>query len=86
MDSTAKWLVKVAGEEVERLLDALPDGLRQRARGVTVVMDPWPSDALVAEGWEVLGSPSITRPELSVLPEEVAVAEFLALASSVKAL
>jgi predicted Zn-dependent protease with MMP-like domain len=52
MDATAKWLIKVAGEEVEGLVAVLPCGLRERARFVTVVMDPWPSDALVADGWE----------------------------------
>ncbi len=52
MDATAKWLVKVAREEVESLMKALPDGLRGRAEGVTLVLDPWPSEALVAEGWD----------------------------------
>jgi predicted Zn-dependent protease with MMP-like domain len=52
MDATAKWLVKVAREEVQGLMQSLPEGLRERAQGITLVLDPWPSDALVAEGWD----------------------------------
>lgn len=52
MDATAKWLVKVAREEVEALMTSLPGGLRERALGVTLVLDPWPSEALVADGWD----------------------------------
>ena len=53
MDATAKRLVRMAREELEGLVATLPEGLRERARAVPVVLDPWPSDALVAEGWDV---------------------------------
>lgn len=74
MDATSKWLIKVAQEEVADTVAALADDLREHAERVTVVYDPWPSEALIAEGWdedllgmfsgEVMGSPMDGPPPL----------------------
>lgn len=74
MDATSKWLVKVAQEEVAETLAGLTDDLREHAARVTVVYDPWPSEALIDEGWdedllgmfcgEMLGAPTDGPPPM----------------------
>jgi predicted Zn-dependent protease with MMP-like domain len=41
-----------AQEEVDGLLRSLPAPLRARARAVPVVFEPWPSQAILDEGFE----------------------------------
>lgn len=45
-------LQAAAQEEVEALLRSLPAPLRARAREVPVVFEPWPSQAVLDEGFE----------------------------------
>ena len=52
MDAIAKRLVKTAEEVVRKTLGELPADLRVLAGKVPVLFEPWPNDALVADGWD----------------------------------
>ncbi len=52
VDAISKRLVRIAGEVIRQTLAELPDDLRAQAALVPVVQEPWPDDALVANGWD----------------------------------
>lgn len=52
MDALAKQLHRLARAEVDATIGRLPPDLRVHAERLPVVLEPWPNDALVEEGWD----------------------------------
>ena len=45
-------LLRLARNEVSRVVEALPDNLRRRALEVPVTYESYPSEALLGDGWD----------------------------------
>jgi predicted Zn-dependent protease with MMP-like domain len=74
----ANWgkLRAVAEEEVQATLAALPGPLREQAAPLPVTYEPWPNDAILADGYEpdLLGlfvGPALAHPGEVPLPPQI---------------
>ena len=52
MSENWNWLLETARAEVEQTVKNLPPDLRLHAETIPVTYESWPSEALIAEGWE----------------------------------
>jgi predicted Zn-dependent protease with MMP-like domain len=52
MSENWNWLLATARQEVEQTVANLPPDLRLHAETVPVTFESWPSEELIADGWE----------------------------------
>jgi predicted Zn-dependent protease with MMP-like domain len=71
-------LLKLARDEVERTIGALPGDLQPHAHELPVSYESWPSEALLDEGWDpdllgmFVGDPfGVAEGESSVVPRQI---------------
>ncbi|MFP6899302.1 MAG: metallopeptidase family protein [Opitutales bacterium] len=51
-DPVYQRMLSLADNEVKAILAGLPDEVRDKAKDLTVMLEPWPSDDLVEDGVE----------------------------------
>jgi predicted Zn-dependent protease with MMP-like domain len=71
-------LLRLAREEVAKTIRALPNDLRPHAEGLAVTYEAWPSEALIADGWDddllgmFVGDPlDVESPAEAAVPRQI---------------